>query len=58
MNKNDEEILMARIESLEAKVDRLLILVERASGAWVFAKWFSAALVGAATIWAGIKAVK
>ncbi len=58
MNKNDEEELMARIESLETKVDRLLVLVERASGAWVFVKWFAAAVVGIATIWGIIKGTK
>jgi len=58
MNKNDEEELMARISSLETKVDKLLVLVEKASGAWLFVKCFSAAVVGIATVWATIRGVK
>ena len=58
MNKQDEEELMGRIQSLEEKMDRLLVLVERASGIWLFTKWVAAGMVGLASIWAAIKGTK
>ena len=58
MNKQDEEELMLRIQSLEDKMDRLLVLVERASGAWLLTKWVAAIAVSLASIWAAIKGTK
>ena len=40
-----------RIESLETKVDKLITLFERASGAYRFAKWVGSLVLGLAAVW-------
>ena len=41
-----------RIESLETKVDKLITLFERASGAYKFTKWVGTFALGAIAVWA------
>ena len=45
-----------RIKDLEAKVDKLITLFERASGAYKFAKWVGTFAIGAIAIWAFLAA--
>ena len=50
--KDELEMLCHRIDSLEHQVTVLVQLVERATGMWVFIKWFGAASVGFTALFA------
>ena len=55
MDPKQEEMIheMAeRITHLENKVDRLLMLFERTTGAWMLIKVLGSAVVGCASLWA------
>ena len=41
-----------RIKDLEAKVNKLITLFERASGAYRFTKWVGTFVLGAIAVWA------
>lgn len=35
----------------EEKIDKMLLLVERANGAWIVAKWLGAVMIGVTALW-------
>lgn len=49
MDASNEDIL-ARIDALECKVDRLISKLEQASGVWTFIKWVAGVALGASVI--------
>lgn len=44
----------ARMDDLEAKVDRLCVLTEKANGAWFLLKVMGSIALGAAAFWSSI----
>lgn len=61
MGEDQIKVLEKRVQALEAqlkvldeKVDRLLIIFERGSGAWWILKLLGTTMVGVATVWAVI----
>ena len=49
MNAHEKEEIIKRLERLEERMDHLLVVVERATGMWIMARWVgsaSAVLVG------------
>lgn len=44
--------LESRMASVDTKLDRLLLIFERGSGAWWLIRWLGAFIVGCAAIWA------
>lgn len=42
--------LLARIDTLEEKVDRILQKMSEAHGAWLFAKWVGGLVLGVAAL--------
>ena len=46
--------ITGRITKLEDKVDVLLAMFERTTGAWMLLKWLGSLIVGLAAVWAFI----
>lgn len=61
MDPKQYDVLAVRVGALETqmqtmntKMDRLLAVFERGSGAWWLLKWLGGLVVGAAAIWAAV----
>lgn len=46
--------LETQMTAVNTKLDKLLTIFERGSGAWWLLKWLGAFVVGAAAIWAAV----
>ena len=47
--------LLKRIDELEAKMDRIVLKLEQANGAWLFVKILGSVALGGAVLWNAIK---
>lgn len=54
MTHDKEEEIIARLTSLEGKVNSLVTMWEQATGAWLVIKWLGATGIVLAGLWAKI----